>query len=161
MSCPIPALSIWLALFPASLQHFKVTGLKIFFYFKHCCGSGSGFTASTWFWASWIRSRIRSRIRILLSFSKNNKKNLDFYCFVTSFWLFIFEKWCKCVPSSKSNMKKNCSQKISFLLASWKSMMKIAGSTLAPGSISQMHGSEDLDPDPDPPQNVMDPQHWF
>ena len=31
--------------------------------------------------------------------------------------------------------------------------MKIAGS----GSISQRHGSED--PDPDPPQNVMDPQH--
>ena len=32
--------------------------------------------------------------------------------------------------------------------------MKIAGS----GSISQRHGS--ADPDPDPPQNVMDPQHW-
>jgi hypothetical protein len=27
------------------------------------------------------------------------------------------------------------------------------------GSISQRHGS--LDPDPDPHQNVMDPQHWF
>jgi hypothetical protein len=26
------------------------------------------------------------------------------------------------------------------------------------GSISQRHGS--ADPDPDPPQNVMDPQHW-
>ncbi len=25
------------------------------------------------------------------------------------------------------------------------------------GSISQRHGSAD----PDPPQNVMDPQHWF
>jgi hypothetical protein len=33
-------------------------------------------------------------------------------------------------------------------------MTKIAGS----GSISQKHGSED--PDPDPPQNVMDPEHW-
>jgi hypothetical protein len=33
-------------------------------------------------------------------------------------------------------------------------MTKITGS----GSISQMHGS--ADPDPDPPQNVMDPQHW-
>jgi hypothetical protein len=31
------------------------------------------------FWASWIR------IRSLLSLSKNGKKNLDFYCFVTSF----------------------------------------------------------------------------
>jgi hypothetical protein len=31
------------------------------------------------FWASWIR------IRILLSPNKNSKKNLDSYCFVTSF----------------------------------------------------------------------------
>jgi hypothetical protein len=29
--------------------------------------------------------RIRLRIRILLSLSENSKKNLDFYCFVTSF----------------------------------------------------------------------------
>ncbi len=29
---------------------------------------------------------------ILLSSSKNSKKNLDSYCFVTSFGLFIFEK---------------------------------------------------------------------
>jgi hypothetical protein len=43
---------------------------------KQCCGSGSG---STCFWASWIR------IWILLTLSKNSKKNLDFYCFVTSF----------------------------------------------------------------------------
>jgi hypothetical protein len=34
-------------------------------------------------------------------------------------------------------------------------MMKIEES----GSISQMHGS--ADPDPDPQQNVMDPQHWL
>ncbi len=33
--------------------------------------------------------------------------------------------------------------------------MKIEGS----GSISQRHGS--ADPDPDPPQNVMDPEHWL
>jgi hypothetical protein len=32
-------------------------------------------------------------------------------------------------------------------------MTKIAGS----GSISQRHGS--ADPDPDPPQNFMDPEH--
>ncbi len=50
---------------------------------SQCCGSGS-----VCFWAS--------RIRILLSSIKNCKKNLDFYCFVTSFGLFIFEKWCKC-----------------------------------------------------------------
>ncbi len=24
------------------------------------------------------------------------RKNLAFYCFVTSLWLFIFEEWCKC-----------------------------------------------------------------
>jgi hypothetical protein len=34
-------------------------------------------------------------------------------------------------------------------------MTKIAGS----GSISQRHGSVDPDQDPDPPQNVMGPQH--
>ncbi len=43
--------------------------------------------------------------------------------------------------------------KISFWLASWRSLLKIAGS----GSISQRHGSAD----PDPHQHVMDPQHWF
>jgi hypothetical protein len=32
-------------------------------------------------------------------------------------------------------------------------MTKIAGS----GSISQRHGSAD----PDPPQNFMDPEHWY
>ena len=39
-------------------------------------------------------------------------------------------------------------------------MTKIAGSGSESGSgfISQRHGS--ADPDPDPPQNVMDPQHW-
>jgi hypothetical protein len=38
--------------------------------------------------------------------------------------------------------------------------MKIEGyrSESGSGSISQMHGS--ADPDPDPHQNVMDPQHW-
>jgi hypothetical protein len=36
-------------------------------------------------------------------------------------------------------------------------MTKIAGSES--GSISQRHGS--ADPDPDPHQNVMDPQHCY
>jgi hypothetical protein len=36
---------------------------------------------------------VRVWIRIiLLSSSKNSKKNLDSYCFVTSFGLFVFEK---------------------------------------------------------------------
>ncbi len=73
-----------------------------------------------------------------------SSKNLDSYCFVTSLWLFIFG--CKSTVPSKS--KK---QKISFLFASCRLMKKIAGS----GSISQRHGSADLDPY----QNVTDPQH--
>ncbi len=51
------------------------------------------------------------------------------------------------VPS-KSN-KQNNFLKNSFLFASWRSMPKIAG------SISQRHGSAD----PDPQQNIMDPEH--
>jgi hypothetical protein len=39
------------------------------------------------------------------------------------------------------------------------SMPKIAGTGSESGSISQRHGS--ADPDPDPQQNVMDPQHWW
>jgi hypothetical protein len=49
-------------------------------YFSQC---SVGFAC---FWASWI----------LPSTSKNMKKNLDFYCFVTSLCPFIFEEWCKC-----------------------------------------------------------------
>jgi hypothetical protein len=45
-------------------------------------------------------------------------------------------------------------QKISFWLASLRSMMKVEGSGSESGSISQKHGSAD----PDPHQNVMDPQ---
>jgi hypothetical protein len=40
------------------------------------------------FWASWIHQSevwIWIRIRVLLSLSKNSKKNLDFYCFATSY----------------------------------------------------------------------------
>ncbi len=44
---------------------------------------------------------------------------------------------------------------VPILLASWRSMKKIAIS--GSGSIGQRHGS--ADPDPDPHQNVMDPQH--
>ncbi len=53
--------------------------------------------------------------------------------------------------ASKSHKQKKLCYKISFLLASWRSMTKKEGS----GSINQRHGSAD----PDPPQNVMDPQH--
>ncbi len=55
---------------------------------------------------------------------QKNKKNLDSYryCFVTSFGLFIFEKWDKF--TLKINQQKNFFKQISFL---W-SMTKIAGS---------------------------------
>ncbi len=61
--------------------------------------------------------------------------------------------------ASKSNKHKKLCKKISFLLASWRSMTKIAGSGSGSesGSIGQRHGSAD----PDPPQIVMDPQHWW
>ncbi len=56
---------------------------------------------------------IRIRIRIgrilpwsLLSSSKNSKKNLDSYCFLTSFWLFILEKLCTCAVPSKVLSRK-------------------------------------------------------
>ncbi len=41
-----------------------------------------------------------------LSSSKNSKKNLDFYCFVTSFGLFIFENDGNVPVPSKSNKQK-------------------------------------------------------
>ncbi len=47
--------------------------------------------------------------------------------------------------------------KVSFLLASGRSMMWIAGSGSKSGSNNQRHGSAD----PDPHQNVMDPEHCF
>ena len=67
------------------------------------------------------------------------------------------------VPLKNSNMQENFFLKISFLLASWRSVMKIEGSGSASGSesesgsgsISQRHGSAD----PEPHQNVMDPEH--
>ncbi len=58
---------------------------------------------------------------------------------------------------SKSNKQKNFFY--SFLLASWRSMRKTAGSGSASGSISQRYGSADTDPDSH--QNFMDPEHWF
>jgi hypothetical protein len=70
----------------------------------------SGSVGSVCFWASRILIHYEVRIRILLSSSKNSKKNLDSYCFVTS-----------------------------FLLPSWWSLTKIAGSgsRAGSGSVSQ------------------------
>ncbi len=72
------------------------TTRKIRYRNVQCCRSGSesGSVGSVCFRASWIR--------ILLSSCKNNKKNLDSYCFVT-----LFEKWCKCTLKKYRNKQKN------------------------------------------------------
>ncbi len=77
---------------------------------------------------------------------QKTKKKLDFYCFVTSLWLFICEEWCKWTFKKDKHNKKN------FLLASWSHWRKRSGS----GAVSQRLESED----PDPYQNVTDPEHW-
>jgi hypothetical protein len=109
---------------------------------RQCSGSESRSAGSTFFRAS--------RIRILLSASINSKKNIDFYHFVISFVLFIFENDVN-VPS-KSNKQKKPWKKNNFMFTSWRSLLKNAGS----GSVSQRYESAD----PDPYQNFMDPQHW-
>jgi hypothetical protein len=45
-----------------------------------------------------FRIRIRKVFGLpdLLVRESQSKKNLDFYCFVTSLWFFIWEEWCKC-----------------------------------------------------------------
>jgi hypothetical protein len=55
------------------------------------------------------------------------------------------------VKSRKTVLKKL------FLLASWRSAMKIAGSGSESGSTIQRHGSTD----PDPHKNFMDPEHKY
>ncbi len=80
--------------------------------------------------------------------AKNSKKNIDSYCFVTSLWLLMFEKWCKYI------FKKYRNQQLIFLM-SLRSLPKIARS--ASGSICQTY----ISVDPDPHQNFMDPQHWL
>jgi hypothetical protein len=61
--------------------------------------------------------------------------------------------------SSKSNMQKNIVKKLVFCWGILKVKLKMEGSGSASGSesgsISQRHGSAD----PDPHQNVIDPQH--
>ncbi len=76
-------------------------------FFSDTSNQGCGSGRSICFWVSWIRIWIRQseeRIRILLSSSKNSKKNLDSYCFVTSFWLFIWTNDVH-VPSNSSKQK--------------------------------------------------------
>ncbi len=67
---------------------------------------------------------------------------------MTFLWLFIFEEWCEC--TFKSNKQKYLGKFFFFLLPSWRSLTKRAGS----GTVSQRYGS--AEPDPDQYQNVTD-----
>ncbi len=62
---------------------------------QQCCGSGS--VGPICYWDSRIRIHLGRYTDPdpSISSSKNSKKNIDSYCFVTSLWLFIFEKLCK------------------------------------------------------------------
>jgi hypothetical protein len=93
---------------------------------------------------------------IITQFAKNSKHNLDSYCSVTSFWLFMLEKLCKCT-FKKYRIKLKKFEKKYSLLASWRSRTKIAESGAGIGSIGQRHGSMKTDPY----QNVADPLQCF
>jgi hypothetical protein len=80
------------------------------------------------------------------------QKNLDFYSLLLFVTFYLWRMNTVNVPS-KNNKQKN--------LAPWRSPTKRAvsgaGSGYWSGSISQRYGSGD----PDPNQNVTDPQHWL
>ncbi len=102
------------------------------------------------FWASWIRIRIQIpqsevRIRILLSSSKNSRKNLDSYCFQV-FCYFFMTLSLKNDVNVPSKCKKQKNLEKQFAVGVWKVNTKIAGA--GAGSISQRHGSAGPDPDP-------------
>ncbi len=111
---------------------------------------------------------IISTIRIRILFHKQAKK-LRKTLISTVLWLlydFLSLKNDVNVPS-KRNKHKNLEKKNYFLLASWRSLMKRAGSGAgsASGSVSQRCGSDDPDPHQDPYQNVTELEHcqisWF
>ncbi len=102
---------------------------------RQCWGSGSRFLGSVCFWASWIR--------ILLSSSKNKKKNLDSNCFVTSLWLFILEN----VPS-----KSNKQFFVGVLKVKDESMQDPDPDTLVRGTDPRIRIRT---------RNVTDPQHFY
>ncbi len=89
---------------------------------NQCCGSGS------------ISTRYRTDPDLDPSIiSKNSKKNLDSYCFVTSLWLLILKNDVNVVSKSHKQKKK-------LLMPSWRTLTKIAGS----GSVPKCHGSATL-----------------
>ncbi len=79
-----------------------------------------------------------------------------FLLFCNFFWTFYLWKWRKCRVPSKSNRQKNCIKNLFFVgLLKVNDETRGSGSTSGFGSICQRHVS----PDPDPHQNVMDPEH--
>jgi hypothetical protein len=87
---------------------------------------------------------------------KNNEKNLESYYFVTLFD-FLSLKINVNVPYLPTVIRrKNCVKKLVFA-----GFLKVNDENsrirIRTGSINQRHGS--VDPDPDPHQNVMDPEH--
>jgi hypothetical protein len=62
----------------------KLRGKSDVYSRKECCGSGSyGYVFGPPESGSVSQSKVLNLIRILLSSSKNSKKNLDSFCFVT------------------------------------------------------------------------------
>ncbi len=103
------------------------------FCFHQCCGS----VGSVCFGASWIRIR-----------NFYHQSQIVMKIFLPSvLWLlfdFLSLNYDVNVPS-KSNKQKNTFFKLVFLLASWRSLTKIAGSRSGSGFrfMSQMYGSSD------------------
>jgi hypothetical protein len=83
---------------------------------------------------------------------QNSKKNIDFYCFVTSLWLLSLKNYA-------DGPQKVISKK--YLLTPWRrSLMKITGSGSGSRSESISQRYRSADPHPDPYQNFLYPQHW-
>ncbi len=68
------------------------TGNRAVFWYLYCIKITELLCQQSSIAGCFILLRAVLRIRILLSPSKNSKKNLDSYCFVTSFWLFFIRK---------------------------------------------------------------------
>ncbi len=89
-----------------------------------------------------VTVRNGSRSGSFHSSQKENRQNLDFYCFVTSLWLLSLKNDVN-IPVFR------------FRIRIWILVFGPPGS--ASRSVSQRYGSED--PDPDPYKNVTDPQY--
>ncbi len=129
-------------------------------FINQCCGSGS--TGSTCFGPPGSGStsqRYGSGSGSFYHYAKIVLINIESYYFVTLFD-FLSLKNDVNVPS-KVISRKNCVKKLVFcwhLEGQWRKEQDSdqgSGSESGSGSISLRHGSTD----PDPPQNVMDPQH--